>query len=522
VNGAELIIQTAREAGVGVCFANFGTTEMPLALALAAEPGIKPVLALSEGVCTGAADGFGRMRQKPAMTLLHLGPGLANGLSNLHNAKKAHAPVLNLVGQHQTQHVGLDPPLAMDIESLASTVGWYRNGASPEGLSRDLAEAYAASLYGQVATLSIPNDVQHKEAESSEVLAPRFSFDPVDEESVREAARLLKAHGKTALFLGGRALRRTGLLAAARLRALSGCALITDYLPGCLDRGAGLPEVTLTTYFPEPAIELLSGYEAVVLAGAKQPVSFFGYEGIRGELLPDGQPRVSIAGPRQDPVEALEWLADLLGAPEQIDQDLLAAPYRPAPAKGELTGETACRNLAAVQPEGAVIVHEGISAGFSYPAVSSGLPPHSLLTVSGGSIGYGMPCSVGAAIACPERPVINLQADGSAMYTVQALWTQAKQNLNVTTLICANRCYNILKVEMRRAGIESFGPAISSLVDMENPHIDWVGLSQSLGVPAVSVSTGEQLVAEIGKALDAPGPHLIEMVLATAQDRSGG
>jgi acetolactate synthase-1/2/3 large subunit len=521
MNGAELVVRTARQAGVEVCFANFGTTEAPLALAIAAEPGIKPILALSEGVCAGAADGFGRLKARPAMTLLHLGPGLANGLSNLHNAKRAGAPVLNLVGQHHTKHVHLDPPLAMDIASLARTVGWYRNSASLHDLSRDFADAYSASLHGQVATLSIPNDYQQMESQSCDIAIPCFSFEPVDEERIAEAARLLQKHPRTALFLGGRTLREAGLLVAARLRALTECDLVTDYLPGCLDRGTGLPEVMQTGYFPEPAIELLSRYEAIVLAGTKEPASFFGYEGVPGKLIPDSRPRVSIAGENQDPIEALECLAELLHAPHRIDPKVLSTAHRPSEADGELTAEMACQNLAAVQPEGAVIVHEGISSGFAYPTLSQGLPPHSLLTVTGGSIGYGMPCSIGAAIACPERPVINLQADGSAMYTVQALWTQAKQKLNVTTLICANRCYNILRIEMRRAGVQSFGPAISSLIDMEDPHIDWVRLSESLGVPAVSVNTGRRLAAEIARSIAEPGPHLIEMILPPGRGSGG-
>jgi acetolactate synthase-1/2/3 large subunit len=514
MNGAELIMKTARVAGIEVCFVNFGTTEMPLALAFDTEPGISPVLGLFEGVCTGAADGFARMKDKPAMTLLHLGPGFANGVANLHNAKRARTPILNLVGDHTTRHVHLDPPLAMDIEALARTVsGWFKTNRSPEELSQDVADAYSASMYGQIATLSIPNDYQTEEVESPHIAAPHFSFDPIQKESVQTAAEFMKAHRRIALILGGHALRRKGLLIAARLKSLAGCDLLTDYFPGYMDRGTGLPEVTRIPYFPEPAIELLSRYEAVVIAGTKEPVSFFGYKGIRGNLLSEGQPRILIAGNKQDPVEALEYLAEILNAPGGVDEKALSVAQRPSIAEGELNAEKACQTLAAVQPEGAIIVDEGVSSAFPYYGLSHGLPPHAMLTIAGGSIGYGMPCSIGAAMACPDRPVINLQADGSAMYTVQALWTQAKQNLNITTLICANRCYNILKLELYRANITSFGPNISSLVDIENPHIDWVELSESMGVPAVSVNTGEQLAAEIGRSVSETGPRLIEMIL---------
>ncbi len=514
MNGAELIMKTAINAGIVVCFANFGTTEMPLALAFDTEPGIKAVLGLFEGICTGAADGFGRMMNKPAMTLLHLGPGFANGIANLHVARRARSPILNLIGEHTTQHISLDPPLAMDIKALAGTVsGWYKANQSPDELSQDIADAYSASLHGQIATLSIPSDYQMEEIESAYVAVPDFAFDPVNRERIEKAAYFMKSHKKVALILGGRALRLRGLQVATRLKAFSGCDLLTDYLPGYMDRGIGLPEITRIPYFPEPAMALLAHYEGVVIAGTREPVSFFGYKGIRENLLAEDQPRFLIDGFRQNPVEALEYLADLLNAAKDGDEQIVSELRRPSIAQGELTSEKACQTLAALQPEGAIIVDEGVSSAFPYYALSHGLPPHSMLTNSGGSIGYGMPCSIGAAIACPDRPVINLQADGSAMYTVQALWTQARQNLNITTLICANRCYNILKMELNRANIETIGPNISSLMDLENPHINWVKMAEAMGVPAVSVNTGEELSHEIKLALSESGPHLIETVI---------
>ncbi len=513
MNGAELIMRTAKRAGIEVCFVNFGTTEVPLALAFDTEPGIKPILGLFEGVCTGAADGFGRMKDKPAMTLLHLGPGFANGVANLHNGRRAHAPIINLIGEHTTQHVHLDPPLAMNIEALAGTVsGWFKTNRSPNELSQDFIDAYSASLYGQIATLIIPNDYQQTEYKSASIATTHFSFAPIDKEKIEKAAQFMMSHQKVALILGGRALRQSGLHIAARLKSLTGCDLLADYLPGYMDRGAGLPEITRIPYFPEQAIELLSRYEAVVIAGTREPVSFFGYKGIRGNLLSADQTRILISDDKQNPVDALEYLAGLLKAPKNIDAKAISALKHPSIAEGGLNNEKACQTLAAVQPESVIIVDEGVSSAFPYYALSHGLPPHTLLHNSGGSIGYGIPCSIGAAIACPDRLVINYQADGSAMYTVQALWTQAKQHLNITTLICSNRCYNILKLELRRANIEISGP-LSSLIDIENPHISWVELSESMGVPAVSVSTGEELAFEIGRSISETGPHLIEMIL---------
>ncbi|MEJ2695292.1 MAG: acetolactate synthase large subunit [Candidatus Sulfobium sp.] len=515
MNGAEMIMRTARKAGIEVCFSNFGTTETPLALAFDTEPGVKPVLGLFEGVCTGAADGYGRMMDKPAMTLLHLGPGLANGVAYLHNAKRAKTPLLNLVGEHTMEHIPLDAPLAMNIEALAGTIsGWYKTSRSSRELSRDLADAFEASLYGQISTLIIPNDYQQAEIADDKVAIPGFEFERIETGSIEKAVQIMTKNRKVALIIGGRALRKRGLEAAARIRALKGCDLLTDYLPGYMERGVGLPEITRIPYFPEPAIELLSGYEAVVICGTREPVGFFGYKGIRGRLLSEDQPRVLIDSGKQNTIEALECLADALGCSRNITPETTAARNYPSLARGELTAEKACQTLAAVQPEGAIIVDEGVSSAFPYYSLSCGLLPHTMMTIAGGAIGHGMPCSTGAAVACPDRPVINLEADGSAMYTVQALWTQARQGLNITTLICSNRRYNILKLELERAGIKTPGPNVSSLIDIENPHINWTEMALAMGVPAVSVNTGDQLAEEIRRALAEPGPHLIEMLLA--------
>ena len=516
MDGAVLLSKTAIKAGIEVCFANAGTTEMQMVLAFDSEPGIRPVLGLFEGVCTGAADGYGRMLDRPAMTLLHLGPGFANGIANLHNARRAKTPLLNLIGEHATWHRAADAPLAMDIEALASTVsGWQRTNESPSALSQDLADAVAASRYGQIATLIVPSDHQWAECTADEIPVPRFSFDAVDAEAIKKAAHLLRAHRKTGLIIGGRALRKRGLQAAARIRAATGCDLLSGSFPACIERGTGLPDVVRVPYFPEPAIDLLSRYEAIVLAGEKEPVAFFGYKGSRSRLLTEDQERVPIAGDRQNASEALEYLAEALNCPpaSSMPGDILPEPHRPGIPQGELTAEKACLTLAAIQPEDAVIVDEGLTTSLTYYPITAGLPPHTFLTIVGGSIGYGMPCSVGVAIACPDRPVINIQADGSAMYTVQALWTEAREALNITTLICSNRSYNILKMELSRAGIPAAGPNALSLIDLDRPVIGWVKIAEGLGVPAVSVNTPEGLADELRKALSEPGPHLIEMLL---------
>jgi acetolactate synthase-1/2/3 large subunit len=514
MNGAELLVKTAVECGVRICFANPGTTEIPIVTALDTVRGLKPVLGLFEGVCTGAADGYGRVTMKPAMTLLHLVPGFANGIACLHNARRCRTPVLNVVGEHATWHLQNDPPLAGDLAGLTAVESaWLRTSATTDAIGRDLADAVAAARLGRIATLIVPNDLQQAEAAvkiaQMEMAAPRA----IDGAVIDEAARLLKGARKAALFMGGPALRAAGLEAAARVRAACGCDLLTDSFPPFMDRGAGLPPVRRIAYFPEPALKLLAEYDAFVLVGASVPVSFFGYPGVPGRLIADGQATVDIGVEDRQVVEALHALADALGAqqPDALDAALRAAYDRPAIPSGQLTPEKLCLTLAALQPEDAIIVDEGLTTAMSYYGVSAGVPRHSLTTIVGGAIGYGMPCALGAALAAPGRKVINLQADGSALYTVQALWSQAREGVDVTTLVCSNRSYRIVEVELARAGIERPGPAASELTRFHSPPIHWVELSEGFGVPAVSVDTCEDLALELRRALAASGPHLIEM-----------
>ncbi|MCJ7609294.1 acetolactate synthase large subunit [Candidatus Bathyarchaeota archaeon] len=516
MNGAELIVKSAIGAEVEVCFANPGTTELPIVAALDKAPGIRAFLGLFEGVCTGAADGYGRMLDKPAMVLLHLGPGLANGIANLHNARRAKSPVLNVVGEHATWHRDADPPLAMDIESLARTVsGWWRTSKSALDIPSDISDAVTATRLGQVATLIVPHDYQLTECDGYKGKELGSPFDPLEPGSIESAASRLRMFHKVALMLGGRALRKPGLNAAARIQKRIGCDLLAPTLPGYMERGPGLPIVGRVPYFPEQAVEMISHYQAVLFAGAPEPVTFFGYPGVRSRILADEQERIILCTDRQNVVEALEYLADALSAPSHpaIDNNLLAKPKRPEMPGGELTAEKACLTLAAMQPENSIIVEEAVTTGFFYFSPPFALPAYSVMTVSGGSIGQGIPCATGAAIACPDRPVIDLQADGSALYTVQALWTQAREGLNVTTLICSNRSYRILQMELSRSGIAPNGPNAQALTELTKPPIDWVRIAQGFGVPGVTVSTAEDLGRELNKALTEPGPHLIEMLL---------
>lgn len=516
MNGAELIVKTALSAGIEICFSNSGTTEMPLVTALDSVPGIRAVLGLFEGVCSGAADGYGRMSDKPAMTLLHLGPGLCNGLANFHNAKRGHTPVFNVIGEHASWHRGADAPLTMDIEALARTVSkWVRTCESPGTLSRDTANAIAAATRGQVSTLIVPQDYQWTECDVETASLPQFSFEAVGQDSIDRAAALLKNQKKALLFLGGKALRKRGIQAAARIKAATGCDLLSETFFARMERGAGIPPVDRLPYFPEHAIAVLSKYSEVVLAGAKEPVAFFGYKDIPGRLLTENPQTCELGGENQNLPEVLECLADALGAPRNValETSSYSTSDRLGLPSGQLTPEKVCTVLASLQPEGAIIVDEAVTTGRSHYASAASAPPHSLLVLTGGSIGLGMPCATGAAIACPDRPVISFEADGSAMYTVQSLWTQARESLNVTTLICSNRSYDILRLELMRSGQVSPGKNTVSLTDLANPVIDWVKISQGMGVPAVSANTAEQLAKELLRALAEPGPHLIEMVL---------
>jgi len=515
MNGAEALLKTVAAAGINVCFANGGTTEMPMILAFDSITGIKPMLGLFEGVCSGAADGYGRMKEKPALCLLHLGPGLANGVANLHNAKRASTPLLNVIGEHASWHMAANAPLAMDIECLCKTFsGWQRTTRSVETIARDTAEAIEASLRGQIASLIVPCDLQWKEYRGEIPAVTNYACDPPDRHVIESAAKMLKSTEKTALIMNGRALRRRGLEAAGRIRAAVGCDLFCINFPAYVDRGAGIVPVSRVPYFPEPAAAVLAPYKAVVLAGTDQPVNFFGYEGQWSNPVAVDVPKLRVDGDSQDAAAALAALADELDAPGKAAIGKLVAGYNvPVIPSGKLTPETACTTLAALQPENAIIVDEGLTSSMTYFPLGATLAPHSYFMLTGGAIGQGMPSATGASVACPDRPVINLQADGSAMYTVQSLWTQAQAKMNVTTLICSNRSYNIINVELQRAGITNPGPRARAFTDLGNPPIDWPSLSRGMGVPGVAVDTAEDLARELKKALREPGPHLIEMIL---------
>ncbi|MEO8604483.1 MAG: acetolactate synthase large subunit [bacterium] len=514
MNGAESLIRAALAAGIDVCFANPGTTEMPLVAALDAVPGMRAVLGLFEGVCSGAADGYARMRGTPAMTLLHLGPGLANGLANLHNARRAHAPLVNVVGDHATWHRAVDAPLTSDIVSLATPMSdWVRTSRSAATVAGDMADAIAAALSppGGVATLIVPADCQWDPVgDTATPVRSPAARGRSDGSTIERVARLLRDTVDVTMLLGGHGLDRAGLTAAARIAAASGCKLFSETFPARIERGAGIAAPVRLPYFPEQALQALTGARTLLLAGATAPVAFFGYPGMPSSLVPEGCHIEVLAGPEADVTAALEAVADALGAAPAPREAPRPLPARPS---GKLDPASLGAALAALQPEGAIVVDESATSGGPYLAMAPAAPPHSCLALTGGAIGQGLPTATGAAIACPDRRVVALQADGSAMYTLQALWTQARESLNVTTLICANRLYRILQIEAKRAGVGTPGPQARGLTVLSPPPIGWVDLARGLGVPGVRVETADDLVSQLERALATPGPNLIEVVL---------
>jgi acetolactate synthase I/II/III large subunit len=515
MNGARALLSTLVDAGVDVCFANPGTSEMHFVAALDDVPAMRGVLCLFEGVVTGAADGYGRVAGCPAATLLHLGPGLGNGLANLHNARRAHTPVVNVVGDHASYHARYDAPLQSDIASIASAVsGWYRSTARADDVAGDAADAVAAAMGppGCVATLVLPADASWSES-STGPCAPRpvgrRTVVPTD--TVDEVAKALRSGERTALLLGGSALRADGLHAASRVAVGTGAALLGETFPANLERGAGIPAVERLAYFAEMAQGQLEGVRHLILVDTARPVSFFAYPGKASDLVPEGCTVHTLARPGEDAAGALELLAEAVGAP--VGGSVPAPALRPERPTGALTTESLAAAVGAVLPEGAVVVDEGNTSGLFVPGATAGSPPHNWLTLTGGAIGIGLPMATGAAVAAPDRPVLCLQADGSAMYTIQALWTQAREALNVTTVVLSNRSYAILNIELHRVGADAGGPQARRLLDLTEPDLDFCALAQGMGVPAHRAESADDLADALERGFAEDGPSLIEVLI---------
>jgi acetolactate synthase-1/2/3 large subunit len=514
MNGAQALIRTLVDCGVDRCFMNPGTSEMHFVAALDAVPEMRSSLVLFEGVATGAADGYARMTGRPAATLLHLGPGLGNGLANLHNARRAHTPVVSIVGDHATYHKPFDAPLESDINAVASNVsGWIRFAEQPDDVARDAAEAVAAAMAppGQVATLVLPADTSWLDAAGPAPPQPVVSRRTVADSTVADVAKALRSGERSALLLGGTTMLEAGLLAAARVGDASGATLLAETFPARLQRGGGLPPVDRLGYLAEFAMAQLEGLSHLVLVDARSPVSFFAYPDKPSDLVPSGCQVHVLAEGADDAVGALDALADALGAGPAP----AAAPSPPRPDRptGALTPETIAAAIGALLPDDAIVADEGNTSGLWVSPMTAGGPRHDWLCLTGGAIGDGLPTATGAAIACPDRTVVCLEADGSAMYNLQSLWTQAREGLDVTTVIFNNRSYAILNLELNRVGAEPPGPRARDMLDLRRPDLDFVSLASGLGVQASRAETADEFVEQFERSVAEPGPHVIDAVL---------
>ncbi len=518
MNGAQALMRTLVDAGIEVCFSNPGTSEMHFVAALDGEPKMRAVLALFEGVATGAADGYARMADKPAAVLLHLGVGLGNGMANLHNARKGKVPVVNIVGDHSLDHVQYNAQLQSDIETVARNVSpnFVRTSQSTAELCNDTVDAIVAArgLPGQVATLILPADVSWGKGGVPAQVPPQPEHHIASQEQIDAAVAAIKKGKKVAMLLGGRALREPSLMAAAKIAAHSGVKLFHETFPTRLERGVGMPTPEKVAYLAELVGVQLADIDHLILVDSKAPVSFFAYPGKKSYLVPDSCQVHSLATEEQDAAGSLRKLVDALGADNTAPK--LQKPNRPSSPKGKLTAEKVCQAVGHYLPENAILIDEAITSGLLLQSMTAGCPRHDYITLTGGGIGQGLPNAVGAAIACPDRPVFALIGDGTSMYTIQSLWSMAHEELDVTVVIFNNASYSVLNIELERVGAEKIGEKALSQLDLNGPVINFSQLAQSMGVHGTRVSTAEEMNKALEYASSQKGPHLIEAIVPEA------
>lgn len=515
MDGIESLIRTLVAGGVDTCFANPGTSEMPFVAAVDQVPELKCVLCLTEGVVTGAADGYGRMTDRPAATLLHLGVGVANGLSNLHNARKARSPMINLVGQNAARHLRHESILDASIEApLAAYSDWLRIGRHSMDLAADTAEAIyeARRAPGRIASLVIQADAGWGGSPGVARIRPWSHAPHPAPALVEEVAQRLHASKKAILLIDGQALRERGLVAASRIAAKTGCAAYTPQLWARMERGAGRPVLPEFPMSVLQAQQVMVGVDTLILVGARYPTGSFSYPEMPSSPVGDDVQVILLARPEEDVTAALEALVDALDARAvALPPTPVALPKLP-PDGDKLTPATMSAIMANLLPEHAIVADEaGLASDFR--AATTAATPHDFLRITGGAIGIVMPLALGAAIACPQRPVLAIQGDGCAMYNLQALWTMARHKANVTVVIYANRQYKVLLNELTRMGVSAPQGNARELLDLGNPPLDWVVLAKGMGVPGSQVTTNGEFFAAIAKGFSEPGPKLIEAVL---------
>lgn len=513
MNGADALIETLVTNDVTACFANPGTSEMQFVAALDRQPSMRPVLCLFEGVATGAADGYGRMTETPACTLLHLGPGYGNGLANLHNARRAFTPIVNVIGDHATYHRQYDAPLNSDIPTIVGPNSiWQKSADSPDTVAAIAAEAVTASYGapGGPVSLILPADSAWLETTHGPVKAAVPERAAPSADDVDTVAKALKAAAKPVILLGGQACRAASLVQASRL-AGAGYRVLTDTFVARQPRGAGVFAPGRMQYFGEVALADLEGVDLMVYVGTVTPVAFFAYPDRPSVLVPEGAATLTLCDRKTDSVAALAALAEALGAPATGPVQPLKLPdgMPSGPISPQTVGASVARHL----PEGAIICDDSVTSGGGVAVPCMTAQPHDVLALTGGAIGIGGPLAIGAGVAAPDRKIVSLNGDGSAMYTVQSLWTMARENLDVTVVVFANHSYRILNIEMGRTGSGNPGPSASKLLDLGDPKIDWVSVAKGMGLPAVRCETAEQFDAAFAKAMAEPGPKFIEAAI---------
>ena len=518
MNGAHALLDALVDAGVNVCFANPGTSEMHLVSAIGKSDAMRPVLCLFEGVVSGAADGYARMSGKPAITLLHLGPGFSNSMANLHNARRAHSPLVNIIGDHATWHHKYDAPLTSDVPAHARIHShWLKVTESAEDLALAGAEAVQASMEGagKISTLIVPANHAWEPATKSYDRLPPPELPAVIDAHVDAAAKALKNGRRTALLLGGHALRDPSLASAGRIAAATGAALLCETFSARLERGAGRVPLQRIPYFAELASEYLKEFEQMILIGAQRPVAFFAYPDVASLLVTETCEMIELVGVDDDISASLAALADALDAPANVAVQQRVASVVP---DGELTPAAVGDVINALLPEQTILVDEGITCGLELFTRTVGAAPHDWLSITGGSIGHGLPVSLGASIACPQRKVVAFQADGSAMYTVQTLWSMMREETDITVVLMNNSSYAILNIELTRLKAGEPTPKTLSMLDLSNPDIDWVSIARGMQMPANRAATVAEFHQQFGEAMQTQGPCLIEVKLA---QRSG-
>jgi acetolactate synthase-1/2/3 large subunit len=513
MTGAEAVVRSLIASGLDVCFTNPGTSEMHFVGALDRVSEMRCVLALFEGVATGAADGYGRMTGRPASTLLHLGPGLANGVANLHNASRANTPIVNIVGEHATYHRRFDPPLNSDIASIARAHSrWIKVSESASQAGADAAQAVAQAVQspGGISTLILPADSAWNEG--GEVASPvvPVQANSVGEDRIERAASLLR-EGNCALLLNGSMLIGEAVALCGRIAAATAAELIAPTQIPRIERGAGRVNIDRIPYVIEPALKRLEHIRTLVMVNAIAPVAFFAYPGKPSTLTPTDCNLFTLATPAEDGLDAVRRLADRVGAKDA------AVRRETLKHQGVPTGEFTLSGIAAViadcLPENGIVVDESVTSGRGLIAATRSSAPHDWITNTGGSIGFAMPVAIGAAVACPGRKVLCLEGDGSGMYTNQALWTMAREGLDITTVIFANRTYEILKGEYQNVRAGQLGHRALSMLEIGNPALDWVALAKAQGVDAARTRNLDEFARELRQALKVAGPKLIEVAL---------